>query len=157
MEIFRYLSSSKKPRKDSENPTLERFGALASRVGAILWLRFEVSGKVMSYDEEKARGKTIEETLRGVFVTIVLLWVIGIIFISKTLTLNDIYFTLSLISLWGVFEFVIKIDKACKRLENAESLSEFISAFASLLWILITQDLKNKMSNFIKKSSKTKA
>ena len=97
------------------------------------------------------KGKTIEETLRGVFILIVSLKIIDVVFVSKTLTPNDILFAFQLISLWGVFEFVIKIDKACRRLENAENLSEFISAFGSLLWILITQDLKNKISNFIRK------
>lgn len=105
----------------------------------------------MSVLNKESAGVQIERQLRGVFILIVFLWLLGIIFVAKKVTMNDVYFVFSLISLWGFFEFVISITKAAERLEKAKSYSEFFEAFFSLLWILITQDLKNRISNILKK------
>lgn len=99
---------------------------------------------------EESTGTKIEKQLRGIFILIVFLWLLSII-VAKKVTMNDVYSIFPLISLWGCFEFVINITKVAERLERAKTYREFFEALFSLLWILITQDLKNRIYSVLKK------
>jgi len=97
-----------------------------------------------------SKSSQIKKQLREVFLIIVFFWLLSI-FVSKQITMNDVYVGFSLISLWSVFEFVIRISEAAEKLENAKTYPEFFSAFASLLWILLKEYIMNRIVDLLKR------
>jgi hypothetical protein len=57
-----------------------------------------IVGCLMVNEQEankKTGGAQIERQLRGVFILIVFLWLLGIIFVSKRVTMTEVYFVFS--------------------------------------------------------------
>jgi len=96
----------------------------------------------------ETRREKFEKQLRGI---IVLLFVLAFlnIYTSKRFTMTEISVFISIFMLWGVFEWIIKVNRVLHRIENAKTFEEFLIAFFSLLALLIKQEIANRIENVI--------
>jgi len=94
------------------------------------------------------KTREFENTLRSV---IILLFILGIlnVYTLKRITAAEIGVFVSIFSLWGVFEWIIKLNRALHRIENAKNLKEVASGFLSLFALLIQQEVANRIRNLL--------
>jgi len=70
------------------------------------------------------KGKTIKDVLHGILRLLLFLGILNIILKLNPFRLNwdDFKFFIEMFSLWGVFEWIIRIDEATKKLDNAKNI-----------------------------------